>query len=97
MLNIATTDALEAASNSTLLLHELTTNHSLPSKDDTDTNKLKNVLRLGRGEGSEMADELIADAIEKWEKSKDSTSTRAAWAVSNKPLFNFLKDIYAHL
>ena len=90
------TDALEAAGNSSLLLHELTMNQALPSKDDTDTDKLKNVLRLGRGEGSEMADELIADAVERWEKYKSSTNTRTAWAVSNKPLFNFLKDIYAH-
>ncbi|KIK32944.1 hypothetical protein CY34DRAFT_100512, partial [Suillus luteus UH-Slu-Lm8-n1] len=89
-------DALEAAGNSSLLLHELTMNQALPSKDDTDTDKLKNVLRLGRGEGSEMAEELIADAIERWEKYKSSTNTRTAWAVSNKPLFNFLRDIYAH-
>ncbi|KIK32814.1 hypothetical protein CY34DRAFT_18783 [Suillus luteus UH-Slu-Lm8-n1] len=89
-------DALEAASNSSLLLHELTMNQALPLKDDTDMDKLKNVLWLGHGKGLEMAEELIADAIEKWEKSKNSTNTHTAWTVSNKPLFNFLKDIYAH-
>ncbi|KAG2340215.1 hypothetical protein BDR05DRAFT_1002787 [Suillus weaverae] len=90
-------NALEEARNSSLLLHELMMNQSLPSRDDTDMDKLKNVLWLGHGKESEMADVLIADAVEKWEESKDSTSSCTAWAVSNKQLFNFLKDIYAHL
>ncbi|KAG1778122.1 hypothetical protein EV702DRAFT_1044812 [Suillus placidus] len=89
--------ALQAATNSSLLLHELTVNQSLSSRDDTDTDKLKNDLWLGRGKGSDIADELITDVVEKWEKSKDSTSSNTAWVVSNKQLFNFLQDIYAHL
>jgi hypothetical protein len=43
-----------------------------------------------------MAEELIADAI-KYEKFKNTTSSCIAWAVSNKLLLDFLKDIYMHL
>ncbi|KAG2363794.1 hypothetical protein BDR07DRAFT_1568407 [Suillus spraguei] len=89
-------DALEAASNSALLLHELTTNLSLPAKDDTDTDKLKNVLRLGRGGTSEKSSQLVKDALKQWIESKDSSSSRTAWAVSDYHLFNFLQDLYAH-
>ncbi|KAG2062598.1 hypothetical protein BDR04DRAFT_1164946 [Suillus decipiens] len=89
-------DALEAAANLSLLLHELTTNLSLPAKDNTDTDKLKNVLRLGRGGASAQTTQLIRDALKQWKESKDSSSSRTAWAVSDHHLFAFLEDLYAH-
>jgi hypothetical protein len=69
MLNIATTDALQQASNSSLLLYE---------KDDSDTDKLKNILYFGYGEASEKSEQLVADAMDQWMKSGDTSSSHTA-------------------
>ncbi|KAG2339640.1 hypothetical protein BDR05DRAFT_950980 [Suillus weaverae] len=78
--------------NSVWLVHFF--NMDPPSRDDTDTNKFKNILWLGCGKRLDMADELIINVVEKWEKSKDNTSFHTALDDINKQLFNFLKDIY---
>ncbi|KAG2357757.1 hypothetical protein BDR07DRAFT_1379903 [Suillus spraguei] len=73
-------DTLEAVTNSSLLLHELTTNLSLPAKDDMDTDKLKNVLCLRHGGTSQKTTQLIKDAMKQWTESKDSSSSHTEWA-----------------
>ncbi|KAG2122182.1 hypothetical protein BD769DRAFT_1389810 [Suillus cothurnatus] len=62
-------DALQQASNSSLLLCE---------KDDPDTDKLKNILHFGYGEASEKSKQLIADAMDQWMKSGDTSSSHTA-------------------
>ncbi|KAG2104991.1 hypothetical protein BD769DRAFT_1393368 [Suillus cothurnatus] len=62
-------DALQQASNSSLLLYE---------KDDSDTDKLKNILYFGYGEASEKSEQLIADAMDQWMKLGNTSSSHTA-------------------
>ncbi|KAG2082357.1 hypothetical protein BD769DRAFT_1646849 [Suillus cothurnatus] len=59
----------DQGSNSSLLLYE---------KDDSDTDKLKNILHFGYGEASEKSEQLIADAMDQWMKLGNTSSSHTA-------------------
>lgn len=91
------TDVIMKATNSTLLLHELSKNAMLPCKDDTDTEKLKNALRVRRNRTNSTPahDTFLIDVVAEWVRTRNSTNVRTAWVVKNFPVFHFLEDLYA--
>ncbi|KAH7881987.1 hypothetical protein F5I97DRAFT_1817834, partial [Phlebopus sp. FC_14] len=87
-------DALNEAKNSTLLYHHLSANYTRPAKDDTDTEKLKNLLRLMRNKSPDEQLKLQQTIAESWEKSKDNTSIRPAYIVNHTRLTQCLARIF---
>jgi len=88
-------EAIESAPNRDLLLYELTTNTSLPSKNDTDSERFKNFLRLQRGKSSTDNTQFKESLVEMWTKSKESNSIRCAWTVNHPHVLSFMMDLYS--
>ncbi|EGO22656.1 hypothetical protein SERLADRAFT_440676 [Serpula lacrymans var. lacrymans S7.9] len=90
-------DVINASANRTLLLHELTANDSAPGRDNTDTEKYKNLLRLYRDCKPEEKAELCTQVSTMWAQAKErmSSGSRPAWAVNYNKLFDFMVDLYA--
>jgi len=76
--------------NSSLLFHALSTNHTCPAKEDTDTDKLKNLFRLMKDKTKEEQAELKATITAQWERTKDKNSTHPATLVYHSGLVSTL-------
>jgi len=66
----------------------------LPTKDDSDTEKFKNFLRLQRGTSSQSFKEKI---LKMWGESKEKDNIRCAWVVNHPRLLPFMVDLYSIL
>lgn len=70
-------------------------NESRPARDDSDTEKLKALLRLLRGTSSSKKAEFQTTILEGWERSKTQSGTRPAMVAGHRGLINTLLRTFA--
>lgn len=94
MLDLA--DMIESASNSKELLHELTANAALPSKDDSETERLRNYIRIRRDtETEEEREKLKLKVLGQWTLENSTGCIRPAWVANHTRLFLFIVDLFS--
>lgn len=81
--------------NSSLLFHTLSTNHSCSAKEDTDTDKLKNLFCLIKDKPKVEQAALQAMITSQWKRSKDKSSTWPATLIYHSGLVATLTRAFA--
>ncbi|KAG1762155.1 hypothetical protein EDD22DRAFT_778772, partial [Suillus occidentalis] len=85
-----------SASNSKELLHELSANAALPSKDDSETERLRNYIRIRRdAQTEEERQQLKVKVLGQWTLENSTGCIRPAWVANHTRLFSFIVDLFS--
>lgn len=68
--------------SSSLLFHALSTNHSRPAKEDTDTDKLKNLFRLMKDKSREEQAVLQVTITSQWDPKTRAAAVQPVWCTT---------------